>query len=339
MVCRSRRRYSRTRLAFATCLSYATRRLAHRPSAVPGILWLEHVNLRVGERELAEAFFVDFLGFVREPGRSWHLNLGSQQVHLESAPAGLEHQLTGSVGLTVPSVDDICSRADHARKALGDTAFAVSEVGERTLAVTDPWGSTFVCREPPAPPEALTGLPKMVALHVGQDEGPSVRARGQPGIRCVELRARPGTAARIGRFYEVVFGASVSYTTDPPTAAVLVGPAVHLVFHEVSEWPLTDAQEARQAGDGKDGTGLHIAVYINGFKHAYDELAARGLVWTNPRFARLDTCDTWAEAVASRQLRFQTIVDVETGEPLLTLEHEVRAARHAQFFKKVYYPL
>ena len=32
-----------------------------------GILWLEHLNMRVGEPPLAEAFYCGFLGFVREP--------------------------------------------------------------------------------------------------------------------------------------------------------------------------------------------------------------------------------------------------------------------------------
>ena len=82
------------------------------------------------------------------------------------------------------------------------------------------------------------------------------------------------------------------------------------------------------------GYGLHVCVYIASFRQAYERFAQRGLAWTNPRFAHLDTCDTYAEAHASRQFRFKTIVDVETGAPLLELEHEVRAVRHAQYLKR-----
>ena len=51
----------------------------------PGILWMEHLNLIVGERSCAEAFYIDFLGFAAEPGSSFHVNLGSQQFHLKDA--------------------------------------------------------------------------------------------------------------------------------------------------------------------------------------------------------------------------------------------------------------
>ena len=40
-----------------------------------GILWLEHINMEVGNRELALIFYRDFLGFVEDPSPSFHLNL------------------------------------------------------------------------------------------------------------------------------------------------------------------------------------------------------------------------------------------------------------------------
>ena len=124
---------------------------------------------------------------------------------------------------------------------------------------------------------------------------------------------------------------------DDASATVAVGPSVHLVFTEDGSEPLTDASEARQAGPG-GGEGLHICVYISDFRGTFERMSARGLVWTNPRFKHLDTCDDYAEAVASRQFRFKQITDAETGEVLLELEHEVRAQRHFQFFKRTHYP-
>ena len=79
-------------------------------------------------------------------------------------------------------------------------------------------------------------------------------------------------------------------------------------------------------------------MYVEHFKRAFERLGERGLVWTNPRFAHLDTCGSYAEAHASRQFRFRHVVDLETSEPLLELEHEVRATRHVQFMKRVRYP-
>ena len=64
---------------------------------------------------------------------------------------------------------------------------------------------------------------------------------------------------------------------------------------------------------------------------------ARRLIWTNPRFAHLDTCDTWDEAVAGRQFRFKDLVDPASGVKLLELEHETRSVRHFQFYKDVAY--
>ena len=62
---------------------------------VPGILWLEHINLQVGDRAKANAFYGEFLGFTRDPSPSWHYNLGSQQFHLQD---GTTHVIHGSIG-------------------------------------------------------------------------------------------------------------------------------------------------------------------------------------------------------------------------------------------------
>ena len=42
---------------------------------VKGILWTEHINLVVGSKELAEYFYLNFLGFTRDAGKSFHVNL------------------------------------------------------------------------------------------------------------------------------------------------------------------------------------------------------------------------------------------------------------------------
>ena len=86
-----------------------------------GILWLEHINMEVGDREQALHYFRDFLGFVEDPSPSFHLNLGSQQLHL--AVAQEAHVITGSVGLAVPSLDALRARASEAASALRGTRF------------------------------------------------------------------------------------------------------------------------------------------------------------------------------------------------------------------------
>lgn len=44
-----------------------------------GIVWLEHLNLVVGDMDLALKFYVDFLGLSRDSNPK-HVNLGQQQV-------------------------------------------------------------------------------------------------------------------------------------------------------------------------------------------------------------------------------------------------------------------
>ena len=318
---------------------------------VPGILWLEHLNLLTGPKEIANKFYLDFLGLVAEPGRSWHVNIGSQQLHLAPAAQGDEHVLTGDVGLTVPSLGALRGRVEHAQQAFSKTRFEVADEGDH-LRVTCPWGTRFVIREGPALATALPAAsatsadpPKMARAHVGLDEGASVRELGGAGIRYVCFHARCGTVDRIARFYSEMFGATVRVDEHASgamakTAAVLVGPSVHFVFFEHREEDLSAEKEALQAGKGSaaGGGGLHVCVYISGFRRAWERLEARGLVWTNPRFKHLDSCDSWEEVRASRQFRFKTIVDLDTMEPLLEIEHEVRAQRHFQFYKRTHYP-
>ncbi len=44
-----------------------------------GIVWLEHLNLVVGDMDLAFKFYVDFIGLSRDSNPK-HVNLGQQQV-------------------------------------------------------------------------------------------------------------------------------------------------------------------------------------------------------------------------------------------------------------------
>ncbi|KAL1522169.1 hypothetical protein AB1Y20_021808 [Prymnesium parvum] len=301
---------------------------------VPGVLWLEHVNLLVGAPELADFFYCSFLGMVREPGSSWHVNLGAQQLHLATASSpGGEHLLSGSLGLALPSLDALRRRAAEARERLAGTRFALEDHGEH-LALTCPWGNQLLCYQLPAGAPAAAAVPKMALSHAGLDEGMAVR--GAAGIRFVEFRVRRGTLGAVARFYAEAFGCRV--TRGESSAAVAVGPSVHLVFTDDAARPLQDEEERRMTAPEGDGMGLHICIYIAEFKRRYEWMQQKGLVLTNPRFARLDTCDTWEQAAQSRTFRVKNIIDLDTGEPVLELEHEIRPQRHIQFMKRTHYP-
>jgi hypothetical protein len=122
------------------------------------------------------------------------------------------------------------------------------------------------------------------------------------GMPYVRLDSPPGTSAAIAAFYRDVLATPAHLTTfdGAPAAVASVGAGQSLVFRE------TDAPQP--AYDGH-----HIAVYLADFSGPWRRLTERGLV---------------TEESDQHQYRFQDIVDLGTGTPLFTLEHEVRSMRH-----------
>jgi len=300
-----------------------------------GVAWLEHINIVVGSRSVAESFYVDFLGCTADPSASFHVNLGRQQFHLNEGSDEEAHVLSGSLGIAVPSLDSLRSRVEPATAALQGTQFACVDHGT-ALEATCPWGNKFFVYPAAVPAEAKAATsedaPLLARRHAGWDHGMGVNG-DQPGLRYIEIRLPPGAAQGVGRFYEKSLGCYVMFDAGGKGAVVALGPGVHAIFTDV---PGTTPETLARM------RGLHLCIYIHGFKRAFEQLQACGLTWTNPRFAHLDRCDTWEEAKASRQFRFRAIHDpsVETpsgAEPLLELEHETRACRHQQFMKTVEY--
>ena len=300
-----------------------------------GIAWLEHINLVVSSREISEKFYMDFLGFAKDKSPSFHVNLGQQQLHLaeNGDPAQV---VTGSIGLAVPSLSTIRERIQNTRNTgalFEGTQYAVLDdnTAENCITMSCPDGNIlhlYGVDNDKTDGSALNSPQKMTNLHAdGGLYGPRMAVRGSPGIRYIEIACRVGTAGRIAQFYKQMLECDVHDGTEGQ-CVVTVGPGVHLVYTENEN--LTDTAI-------KAMEGVHICIYVDNFKKLYDRLKERQLIWTNPRFTRLDSCDTWEEAHASRTLRFKDIVDLETGEKLLELEHETRPLRHGQYLKVPYY--
>ncbi|KAL7537359.1 hypothetical protein ACHAXR_007765 [Thalassiosira sp. AJA248-18] len=307
-----------------------------------GIAWLEHLNLVVGDMAIAKKFYVDFLGLSRDDNPK-HFNLGQQQFHL-AANDEEPQRVTGSIGLTVPSLIRIRERIGNARSELAGTQFSiVKDDHDNYMTVTCPWGNTFhlydisIDADHPSADGSSQSSQKMVKLHGdGGTYGPHRMAvRGSPGIRYVEIACRMETVDSIAKFYENVLGCHVTrskMTTNSGSdaevgveaAAVCVGPGVHMVF-----------VENRQLSDNiiEQMEGVHACIYIPNFQQTYNALNDRKLIWTNPRFTHLDSCDSWEEAYASRTFRFKNVTDISTGEKLLEFEHETRPMMHGQFLK------
>lgn len=329
-----------------------------------GIQWLEHINLVVGSKSLAEYFYLNVLGCTRDDGKSFHVNLGQQQFHLAEAKAGeqqAQHFAGGSIGLVVPDLNTLRDRVTAAAAfdtRLKETQFALlsddddNSNDDDCVVLRGPWGNIFHIYstqddaklshlKQQQQPLSASSM-KMVTMHAegGGYGSHRMAVRGKPGIRYVEIPFPKGKSDALATFYRTVIGCNVWQTRSSSSSSshnnnndeerncvvVEVGPGVHLVYVEHCDEQIP--AESIQAMEG-----IHICVYVNDFAALYQRLSNRQLIWTNPRFLHLDSCDTWAEALASRTLRFKDIVDVSTGEVILQLEHETRPLRHGQYLK------
>lgn len=129
------------------------------------------------------------------------------------------------------------------------------------------------------------------------------------GIPYVDVNVRPNAAPGIARFYESVMGAPTDVDEDAggQLARVHIGESQELIFRE-------------QTDERPPYDGYHVAVYVANFSGPYAFLNERGLITEDPR---------------NHQLRFQDIVDPESGETLATLEHEVRSLRHGMYRREL----
>jgi hypothetical protein len=120
------------------------------------------------------------------------------------------------------------------------------------------------------------------------------------GLAYVEFDVPRGAAAGIARFYREGFAARVALADDAATATVSAGGGQRLVFSE------RDGAQPRYDGH-------HIALYVTGFSALHRFLAQHDLV---------------TEESNRHQYRFQDLFDLQTGEKLFEVEHEIRSLGH-----------
>jgi len=212
---------------------------------VGNIVMLEHVNVRVPDQRTATAFYVQGLGFTRDPyimvgvENMW-INMGQTQFHL---PTGEPNVMRGHVEIVVPDLEALTTRLESVRDLLAGTKFAWS-VEDKYVAVTAPWGNRL----------------RLYAA------GPAF-GDWTLGINHVEFPVETGKADGIARFYQQVMGAPASVTPDAEGAAshVRIGQRQELVFRETAApIPAYD--------------GYHVAVYIANFSGPHEWLDKHGLV-------------------------------------------------------------
>lgn len=120
------------------------------------------------------------------------------------------------------------------------------------------------------------------------------------GLVYVETPVAPGASEGVGRFYREVMGLPVTSLPGAAGVSVRVGPWQSLVFAEQSEPSLPY-------------DGHHIQLYLADFSGPHRRLAVLGLI---------------SEESNAYQYRFVNIIDPLGGQPILSLEHEIRSLTH-----------
>lgn len=211
---------------------------------VGNILALEHVNLTVPDQGLATFFYVNGLGFTRDPYidfgpfNVW-INVGKEQFHL---PNNKPQVLRGHVGVVIPDLDDLQTRLRRLESRLGDTSFKWQK-RKQWVDVTCPWGNHIRCY------------------------GPGSFGDMKLGIPYIEFNVNPKTARGISLFYKEVFNtpACVKKDRSGTYCEVSIGRRQTLRFRESSKvLPEYD--------------GHHIAMYLVNFSAPYKFLKRKRLI-------------------------------------------------------------
>ena len=125
------------------------------------------------------------------------------------------------------------------------------------------------------------------------------------GMAYVLFNVPAGTSKGIARFYREILdtAATVKAFEKAPAAHVAVGHHQRLIFRE-------------SKGRLAKFDGHHLQLYVNNFSEPYAKLRDRGLI---------------TEESNQHQYRFLDIVDLDNGDLLYALGHEIRSMTHPLF--------
>lgn len=163
-------------------------------------------------------------------------------------------------------------------------------------------GTQFAVRDLGTAVEATSPWGNRIRLH-----GPDPARFGPValGMAYIAFEVNPGTAAGIERFYREIIDAPGAVIDDggARTARVSVGHGQWFDFRE------TPAGEAPYDGH-------HVQVYLSNFSGPYNRLLERGLI---------------AQESNQHQYRFVDIIDLDSGNVLFKIDHEVRSMTHPMY--------
>jgi hypothetical protein len=251
---------------------------------IGNIVNLGHVNVCIDDQQVATHYYVTGLGLTRDPflntgARNMWINVGMSQFHL---PMGQPEVLRGVIGLVAPDREALLERLAHVRKALAGTKFEFRESNDCVETIC-PWGNR-------------------IHIHTPDQER---FGRIQLGMPYVRFDVRPGTAARIARFYREIMQAPADVIKNGagPEARIQVGEKQYLYFRE------TDAPE-------RPYDRHHVQIYIADFSGPHRRLSELALITTESN---------------KYEYRFKDIIDLDSREVLFTVEHETRSQTNPMY--------
>jgi hypothetical protein len=313
---------------------------------------LEHVNLNIPVHEPSLTFYYHVLGCGMDPRKADNLltpggkstvwaNCGASQFHL---PKGdVAQVIPGSVGLRYESLEPLQARlvaiVQQDPSVVQSYEVTKDRYGGDTIRVVDHYGNVFVCRGGGNPVSDRSWRQPVIRSSdvdrwdwVAEKYGCVSDGAECRGIDFVELLCPVGTAEKIALFYDSVFDATVSVVDQAGDGEDARKIAI------VSFGNVDAAGRADQSLLFRETTneipkydGHHVALYVGqsqaDFEQAFQNCDQAGVIWVNPRFD--DKAANLQGAKRYMQFRFKDIVDMETGEPIFQLEHEVRSVRHS----------
>ena len=273
----------------------AQKKNSKKVSDIPGfyevgrILHMEHFNHQVADQETATIFFMNGLGFTRDPYQRTDetnigVNIGFQQLHLPLR--GPTHHFDGVIGLVVPDLLIIKARLKRLEKAkkFKGTPYRYKTLDNKPAYLTSPYGTDF-------------RLHQMGSIPFGKPIG----------IPYVEFMIPPGMAQGIVNFYQKIMDtpARVRRAKGQTIAEVVMGPYQHIRFieKEIASYELFS---------------FHIAIFVSHYDTIKQSLIDLGVEVYNDR---------------THICFWNPIVDPNTGDHLLNLEHEMRSVQHPDFMR------
>jgi len=293
-------------------------------SATSGVLLVDHLNMNheAGRHDLVKGFYFELLGLAIDPRKADNLdkgrkglwaNAGIHQFHLSEGTTA--QVFDGVITLAYASLGAVRARLASPPAALAGSKFAWTEAGGGSLAVMDPWGSSFRLIED-ASASDLRGV----------QPGASSEPLGLTDllIHVPRHARRLDPLEGIVRFYCRVLHCEAELIG--PMATVYIGGGQTLSFAYRPDGETVAHEELGVDEEGASlNNGAHVSMYVTDLPAAYRAAASLGVTYVNHRFSR--RAYSLDEAVEQCMFRILDVVDPDAPDdgPILRLEHEVRA--------------